>query len=192
MLALQFIWTLIKKNPVKSILLGICLLCYQVASNTNDIKCDSNIISQFQDAGEYHYIIKDGKSYTIKSYEKEVKSTDGKLHYQDPHPLAIVSIIVLVLLGLFLFIATVIGDDAVGWEIEDSWNDAKMSLVRCEIEDDIYYYHYRGKMLIQSNHQLWASQLADYLNQPINLLPDFPGTKSQRRDKKLKELLNES
>jgi hypothetical protein len=192
MLALQFILTLIKKNPVKSILLGICLLCYQVASNTNDIKCDSNIISQFQDAGEYHYIIKDGKSYTIKSYEKEVKSTDGKLHYQDPHPLAIVSIIVLVLLGLFLFIATVIGDDTVGWEIEDSWNYAKMSLVRCEIEDDIYYYHYRGKMLIQSNHQLWASQLADYLNQPLNLLPDFPGTKSQRRDKKLKELLNES
>jgi hypothetical protein len=192
MLALQFIWTLIKKNPVKTILLGICLLCWQVALNTDDIKCDSNIISQFQDAGEYHYIIKDGKSYSIKSYNKEVKSTDGKLHYQEPHPLAIVSIAVLIFSVLFLFISTLIGDDTAGWTISECWNRAKLNLVKCEVEDDIYYYHYKGKLLVQSKHQLWSDKVASYLNQPLNLLPDFPGTKAQRRDKKLKELFNES
>lgn len=191
MLALQFIWIFIRKNPVKTILLGIFgLCCFGV--DYNNLKCESNIISQFQDAGEYHYIIKSDNSYSIKSYDKEVKSTDGKLHYQESHPIAIVSIIIIAVIIIILFLATVIGDDETGWEISECWNRAKLNLVKCEFEDDIYYYHYKGKLLCKSNHQLWSNQINNFIDQPINLLPDFPGTKSQRRDKKLKELFNEN
>lgn len=194
MLILQFILTLIKSNPWKVFFLSTCILSGYLMFNVESLKLESKIISKFEDGGKYHYIIKDGKSYSIKSYEKEVKSTDGKLHYEELHPVAVVSFIIFLVISIVIFIVTLtsIDNNDVGWQMSESWGDAKMSLVRCEIEDDIYYYHYRGKLLIKSDHQLRASQLADYLNQHINLLPDFPGTKSQRRDKKLKELLNES
>ena len=192
MLILQFILTLIKNNPWKVFFLGICILSGYLMFNVDSLKLESNIISKFEDVGKYHYIIKDDDSYSIKSYEKEVKSTDGKLYYEELHPVAVVSFIVFLVISIVLCLVTFIGDDEVSWELSECWINSKLSLVKCEVEDDVYYYHYRGKLLVKSEKQLWDSQLVDYLNQPINLLPDFPGTKSQRRDKKLKELLNES
>lgn len=82
MLILQFILTLIKSNPWKVFFLSICILSGYLMFNVESLKLESKIISKFEDGGKYHYIIKDGKSYSIKSYEKEVKSTDGKLHYE--------------------------------------------------------------------------------------------------------------
>lgn len=194
MLILQFILTLIKNNPWKVFFLGICILSGYLMFNVESLKFESNIILKFEDAGKYHYIIKDDDSYSIKSYEKEVKSTDSKLHYEGLHPVAAVSFIVFLVISIVIFIVTLtsIDNDEVGWQISESWNDAKMSLVRCEIEDDIYYYHYRGKLLVKSEQQLSSSQIQNRLTDHLNLLPDFPGTKKERRDKKLKELFDEN
>lgn len=160
-------------------------------NNINDLKSESNIISQFQDNGHYHYIIKDGDTYSIKSYKDEVKSSDGKLHYDVLHPIVGLSFVAFIILVIVLIIFT-FGDSESNWELVECWTKAKLSLVKCEIEDDIYYYHYKGKLLCKSNQQLWSNSIENLLDQPINLLPDFPGTKSQRRDKKLKELFDEN
>lgn len=121
-----------------------------------------------------------------------VKSPDGVLHYENPHPLAIISILVFITLAILLISFTIVGDDTgLGWELSECWISAKLSLVKCEMEDDYYYYHYKGKLLCKSDCQLWPHQIDAFLKRPINLLPDFPGTKSQRRDKKLKELFDE-
>lgn len=193
MLILQFILTLIKSNPWKMFFLGICILSGYLMFNVESLKLESKIISKFEDGGKYHYIIKDGKSYSIKSYVKEVKSTDGKLHYEELHPVAVVSFIVFLVISIVIFIVTLtnIDNDEVGWQISESWTQAKLSLVKCELEDDVYYYHYRGKLLVKSEQQLWSSQIQHHLTD-LNLLPDFPGTKKERRDKKLKELFDEN
>lgn len=194
MLILQFILTLIKSNPWKVFFLGICILSGYLMFNVESLKLESKIISKFEDGGKYHYIIKDGKSYSIKSYEKEVKSTDGKLHYEELHPVAVVSFILFVVISIVIFIVTLtnIDNDEVGWQISESWIEAKLSLVKCELEDDVYYYHYRGKLLVKSKQQLSSSQIQNRLTDHLNLLPDFPGTKKERRDKKLKELFDEN
>lgn len=191
MLILQFILTLIKSNPWKMFFLGICILSGYLMFNVDSLKLESNIISKFEDSGKYNYIIKDGKSYSIKSYEKEVRSTDGKLHYEELHPVAAVSFIVF-LVVIFIVTLTSIDNDEVGWQISESWIEAKLSLVKCELEDDVYYYHYRGKLLVKSEQQLSSSQIQNRLTDHLNLLPDFPGTKKERRDKKLKELFDEN
>lgn len=194
MLILQFILTLIKSNPWKMFFLGICILSGYLMFNVESLKLESKIISKFEDGGKYHYIIKDGKSYSIKSYVKEVKSTDSKLHYEELHPVAVVSFIVFLVISIVIFIVTLtnIDNDEVGWQISESWTQAKLSLVKCELEDDVYYYHYRGKLLVKSDQQLWSSQIQHHLTDHLNLLPDFPGTKKERRDKKLKELFDEN
>ena len=174
------------------IFVGICFLSFYLMNNINDLKSESNIISQFQDNGQYHYIIKDENSYSIKSYKSEVKSTDGKLYYYVLHPIVGLSFVAFIISVIVLIIFTINNDCETGWELSECWTSAKLSLVKCEIEDDIYYYHYRGKLLCKSERQLWPSQLNKFIDQPINLLPDFPGTKSQRRDKKLKELFDEN
>jgi hypothetical protein len=174
--------------------LGICILSGYLMFNVDSLKLESNIISKFEDSGEYNYIIKDGKSYSIKSYEKEVRSTDGKLHYEELHPVAAVSFIVFLVISIVIFIVTLtsIDNDEVGWQISESWIEAKLSLVKCELEDDVYYYHYRGKLLVKSEQQLSSSQIQNRLTAHLNLLPDFPSTKKERRDKKLKELFDEN
>jgi len=174
--------------------LGICILSGYLMFNVESLKLESKIISKFEDGGKYHYIIKDGKSYSIKSYVKEVKSTDSKLHYEELHPVAVVSFIVFLVISIVIFIVTLtnIDNDEVGWQISESWTQAKLSLVKCELEDDVYYYHYRGKLLVKSDQQLWSSQIQHHLTDHLNLLPDFPGTKKERRDKKLKELFDEN
>lgn len=183
---------LVKINKWKIFLVGICSLSIYFIINISGLKCEGNIISQFHDGGEYHYVIKDGDNYLIKSYEKEVKSTDGKLHYEETHPIVAISHVTLFVLLICLFVATIIGDTETGWEISECWTKAKLSIVKCDVEDDVYYYHYNGKLLCKSEYQLKSNSIESLLDQPFNLLPDFPGTKSQRRDKKLKELFNEN
>lgn len=170
--------------------MGIFFFCYFLTIKIDDITYSDNIISKFQDNGNYHYIIRDSNSkgsYSIKSYDEEIKSTDGKLHYKQINPISIILIIIMIFLGVFLFLVTIIDDDT-GWEISESWTESKLYLVKCEVEDGIYYYHYKGKLLTQCKHQLMTYEVTSYLRNPINLLPDFTGTKSQKRDNKLDEI----
>jgi len=132
MLVFQFILTLIKKNPLKIILMGIFFFCYFLTTKIDDVTYSDNIILKFQDAGEYHYIIRDSNSkgsYSVKSYDEEIKSTDGKLHYKQINPISIILIIAMIFLGIFLFLATIIEDTDAGWEISESWIESKLYLV---------------------------------------------------------------
>jgi hypothetical protein len=103
----------------------------------------------------------------------------------------ILSSIVLFLIVICLFLASIGIDDSATWDFKNCFLNAKLRMVKCEFEDDIYYYHYKGKLIATSHDNLYSHKLERCLESPLNIYPDFPGTKEQRRDKKLKELFNE-
>lgn len=187
----NLLFHIITKNPVKIVLVGISILCIFLMHQFDDLTIQKTVISKFSDAGKTHIVYLSGKNYDIKSFEEEPILKDGKIFYTTKHPVFLISTAITFILLVIINVATLINDRDVGWELRDCISSTKIALVKCEIEDDIYYYHYKGKLLCKSDHQLWSSQINKFIDQPINLFPDFPGTKSQRRDKKLKELFNE-
>jgi hypothetical protein len=170
------------------VLVGISILGIFLFHQFDDLVIQKTPISKFSDAGKTHVVYLSGDNYEIKSFEKEPIFKDGKVFYTEIHPVVIISGIITFISLLIITFATLINDGDVGWELRDCISSTKIALVKCEIEDDIYYYHYKRKLLCKSDRQLWSSQIINFIDQPINLFPDFPGTKSQRRDKKLKEL----
>ena len=184
----NLLYYIVKKNPIKMVLVGISILGILLFHQFDDLVIQKTPISKFSDAGKTHVVYLSGDNYEIKSFEKEPIFKDGKVFYTEIHPVVIISGIITFISLLIIVVATLINDGDVGWELRDCISSTKIALVKCEIEDDIYYYHYKGKLLCKSDRQLWSSQIINFIDQPINLFPDFPGTKSQRRDKKLKEL----
>jgi len=179
---------IITKNPTKMVLVGISILCIFLMHQFDDLTIQKTPISKFSDAGKTHIVYLSGKNYEVESFDKNPILKDGKITYTETHPVVMISTVITFILLLIIIVATLINDGDVGWELRDCISSTKIALVKCEIEDDIYYYHYKGKLLCKSDRQLWSSQIINFIDQPINLFPDFPGTKSQRRDKKLKEL----
>jgi len=187
----NLLYYIVKKNPIKMVLVGISILGIFLFHQFDDLVIQKTPISKFSDAGKTHVVYLSGDNYEIKSFEKDPIFKDGKVFYTEIHPVVIISGIITFISLLIIVVATLINDRDVGWELRDCISIAKVSLIKCDLEDDVYYYHYNGKLIIKSDNQLWPGQLEILLENPISMFPDFPGTKSQRRDKKLKELFNE-
>jgi hypothetical protein len=186
----NLLYYIVIKNPVKLTLLGISIIGILLIYQVDDLIIRKTPISKFSDAGKIHVVYLSGNDYKIKSFEKEPILKDGKVIYTETHPVVVISFLITFILLIILVVLTFIGidDSDNGWSLGDCIIDAKMSLIKCEWEDGVYYFHYKGKLIIKSDNQPGVSQLERLIQSPINIFPDFPGTKSQRRDKKLKEL----
>lgn len=192
MLIIHFILTLIRKNPVKVSLLFITPFFFFFGLNSQDVQMDLNLITQFSDGGKFHYVVKKQENYDIYDFDKPAIINNNQITIIEKSVIYTISLIVLTLIAVFFFAAFIVGlnDTDLGWEISDVIIESKLKLVKCDFEDEIYYYHYRGKLIAKKSFQVDISTLVSALKKPLNILPDFKGTKSQIRDKKLKSLIN--
>lgn len=81
--------------------------------------------------------------------------------------------------------------DSEGWETEECLEEAFLSLVVCEFEDGKYYYTCCGRLLGVSDYKRTHQYiLGDFSVRGFDELKTCPKfeTKTQRRDRSLKEL----
>lgn len=174
-------------------LIGVSLFLIYLIVNIDNSVIKKPVISHFSHDGRYHYVIPVGSdSYIVKSFNDPMEIINNKITYKDVHVVVVISAVVLFLISICLFLASIGIEDSATWDFGDCYSNAKLRMVKCELEDGIYYYHYKGKLIATSDVNLYSHSLEKCLSSPINIYPDFPGTKEQRRDKKLKELFNES
>jgi hypothetical protein len=192
MLVLYFLKSVLVKNPIKLSLIAVSFILGILILKLDRTEIKKRVIVQYTDGSEYHYVTKSGDEYRVKSFDEPMEVIDDSITFTEIHPLVAISYVLLFLIVILLFLAPIGIDDSATWDFSECLSLAKLSLVRCEVEDDVYYYHYRGKLLIKSDCQILSSNLEKFLKEPIGIYPDFPGTKKERRDKKLKELFNEN
>jgi hypothetical protein len=146
---------------------------------------------------EWLYIKQDKGSYSVVTFDKEPKVVGDKIIYQSTNSAIAPIYFGFLVLVVVLVVSSIIPEDDTNWGFLDTWEDTiikyNIGLIYCEIEDEIYYYIFKDRLLATSEYQLSSYDLSNRLDKfPYSTLPKFPGTKEERRDKKLKELFNES
>lgn len=194
---MKFIAAIFLKNILKIISLIGILTASLLVSNMKPVNDSDRFITKFEDRGNFCYVVESGSDYTVRHFDKkpveksEVYGTKKVdiIEYQRTSDWIILYSVIIFFGSIFVFIASLPIDDDFGWKIRDTIDEVKLSLVKCEFEDDVYYYHYNGKLLIKSktnniSHNAILNEL-----EFINLHPKYEGTKSQQREKKLKNIL---
>jgi hypothetical protein len=158
---------------------------------------DNKIIKEVQvDDRTYLYIRSSVQNnqinYDIIQFDKPQKVTNGILVTSGYHDGNIVLWVFFGIISITLIIYTCITwNESEGWEINDCLEEAFLSLVVCEFEDGKYYYTCCGKLLGVSDHKRRHQYiLGDFSVRGFDELKTCPKfeTKTQRRDRSLKEL----
>ena len=151
--------------------------------------CVDNVVISGKDANKFVYLIKDRTSYSTRSFDKEVKIVNNTITYNSIHPLVVVSGILMGALFMMIIIPSFSREE--GWEYKEVKSKVCLSYVRCEEEDGLFYYIYDNRFICKSNciQNEWniLSVLRDYIGRK-NLYPIY-STKSEKRDKKISEIL---
>jgi hypothetical protein len=158
---------------------------------------DNKIIKEVQvDDKTFLYIkssIKNNEmNYEIIKFDKPQKVTNGILITSEYHDGNVAMWVSFGIISFVLFIFTLLTwGESEGWEIEDCLGEAFLSLVTCEFEDDKFYYICCGKLIGISDHKKTHQYiLGDFRVRGFDELKTCPKfeTKTQRRDRSLKEL----
>ncbi len=189
---LYFLKHLIVDNPVKSMfwIVTLILLYFPVVMGLPDdtIKCSVR-----------HTTTMDGK-YVVLYQRDQKPELLLSVYNEDPHfknnsfILYEVSGIfcLCVLFGSIGLVTCIIGlfvTDSEGWEIKKQWVEARVDCVECHLEDNVYYYIYRRRLVIESPHSVSSYDLSNIMsyNSNIKLFPKYE-TRKQSRTRKLSEL----
>ncbi len=185
---------IIETNPVK-VFLMLCLFALTGLSIhfTRLITLTSRVHSSFEYGDKWCYVIgSDVNSLSIAKFDNKVEIVNGKITYQEADGIAGLFIVLAALLGLLLFIFSVIGNDETDWGFKDNWYEVSVDEIVCELEDGIYYYMYKGRLIYQQKNKLdrrsFVSKIREFNREGKNMYPEFL-TKSQRREEKIKEIL---
>ena len=179
-------------------MIGLLFLLWNLGENLEDVVTQTHFIHSMKYESQWLYITKDNKgSFSVTTFDKEPNVVGDKIVYKSSNEAIIPICIGFIIIVIVLVVISVIPEEDVNWGFSDIWSYTKeeynMKLISCELEDEKYYYIYKGKLLAISDYQLSKYDLATILDKfPYSTLPKFPGTKEERRDKKLKELFNES
>ena len=194
---LSFIKELIFNNKIKFIFIAIaCVLFYYAGTIPNSIE-SNKIIKEIQiDDKTYLYVRSSVQNnqinYDIIISDKPQKVTNGILLTSEYHGGNVAMWVIFGIISLVLFICTLVTwNESEGWEINDCLEKAFLSLVECEFEDGKYYYTSCGKLLGIKEHKITHQYILGEFRvrgfDELKTCPKFE-TKSQRREKSLKEL----
>jgi len=198
MIYLHYFKNLLIKNPIKVVMIGLLILLWNLGNNLKPQTNEDHFIHSMKYESKWLYITRDNKgSYSVVTFDKEPKVVGDKIVYQSTNDAIVPICLGFIILVIVLIVSSVIPEEDANWGFSDIWKDTKinynMGLISCEIEDEIYYYIFKDRLLTTSKYQLSSYDLSNRLDKfPYSTLPKFPGTKEERRDKKLKELFNES
>ena len=194
---LIFIKSLIFNNKINFLFLLINSILFHYAGTIPNSINDNKIIKEVQvDDRTYLYIRSSVQNnqinYDIIQFDKPQKVTNGILVTSGYHDGNIVLWVFFSIISITLIIYTCITwNESEGWEINDCLEEAFLSLVVCEFEDGKYYYTCCGKLLGVSDHKRKHQYiLGDFSVRGFDELKTCPKfeTKTQRRDRSLKEL----
>lgn len=173
------------KNPIKIIFFLIVGTLFYLSYRMDpiDIKIVKPIYTfTISDNAHYYTYLENNNPYTILSQEypdKNNKLTIKKTNDDRYFFLTLTSIVLFM-----IFITSFSNDDDVNWEIKDVIAHHRISNVETEIENNIYTYTYKGKLLFQTTYRVDISHLKDimttFLENP-NLFPDYETKKSRRK-----------
>jgi hypothetical protein len=130
----------------------------------------------------------------IEGSLEPLKKVNGYVEIQEPHPWFICNILITIIMGLFIMIPFLVGDN--DWNLEDVICDVLRSDVKSHREyigsDVFYYYTIDDKLLITSKNELLthigSGRLSEFYRNS-NLFPEFEGTKQDIRDGKLSQII---
>jgi hypothetical protein len=194
---LSFIKELIFNNKIKFIFITIaCVLFYYAGTIPNSI-VSNRIVKEIQIDNETYLYVRSSVqnnqiNYDIIQSDKPQKITNGILLTSEYHGGNVALWVLFGIISLILIVYTCITwNESEGWEINDCLEEAFLSLVECEFEGDKYYYTSCGKLLgikeHKVNHQYILGEFKVRGFDELKTCPKFE-TKSQRREKSLKEL----
>ncbi len=173
------------KNPIKIIFFLIVGTLFYLSYRMDpiDIKIVKPIYTfTISDNAHYYTYLEDNNPYTILSQEypdKNNKLTIKKTNDDRYFFLTLTSIVLFM-----IFITSFSNDDDVNWEIKDVIANHRISNIETEMENNIYTYTYKGKLLFETTYRIDSSHLKDimvtFIKNP-NLFPDYETKKSRRK-----------
>ena len=193
MIYLFYLRNLLIRNPIKLVMIGLIFFLCSTAINLKPQINETHFISKINYESNWLYVIRSDKGeISVLSFNQEPKTIGGNRIVYESTPDAIVPIIIfIVFLLILLIVFSLIPEEDINWQLDEIWEQTQINSISCEIEDDIFYYVYRNRLLKISKVQLSSSDLSNILSRfTYSTLPVFPGTKKERRDKKLKEILS--
>lgn len=203
MFIFKYIINLILDNKVKTgFLIGMIFFSFLVSTKNSEYTASEYFISKFEFTGNQVYVTYNSNNQlSTNSFSKDELPTevDNMISYQKSSELYILYWLLLVICSLFVILPFFTDDDDVSWEFEDVLVTTTKQFIECHTENEggkeFFYYVKDGRILMKCEGNEWnrsnnTELIKKFIKYPKNF-PKFGGTKEQKRDKKLKSILNE-
>ncbi len=160
---LTFLLELIKKNIIKTIFIIVAIIFFHYADTLPDSIDTYKIVAETKVENTYIYVyetISDNKVKYNNIWQegKPLIIKDGVIKLPSYNGFNIlfwvISVISVVVLGIATFVG--IGDDDIGWGLEDAWKEAFSTLIYCEEENGEFYYFALGRLISKKDRQISA------------------------------------
>ncbi|CAG7581464.1 MAG: hypothetical protein SLAVMIC_00855 [uncultured marine phage] len=192
----KIFFKLIRKNPGKVVMILLLTICTVGVIITPNYKThvEKTILETFEDGGKERYVVASSDdSYTVYD-DGDGYSVMGDKLVSDDLPFLFWGSIVI---GSICLICVVVAhfERELSWEYKEVKADVLMGEIINSREDDFIYYHLRGKLIGKShvdkglNNYRLRENMKVYVRTP-NLLEDFEGTTSEKREKRLGKILS--
>lgn len=175
----------LSKNPIKIIFFLIFGTLFYLSYRMDpiDVKIVKPIYSfAIGDNAHYYTYLENNNPHTVLSQDDLDKNK--KLTIKEVNDVRGLCITITFIILFMLFITSFSNDSDVNWEIKDVIANHRISNVETEMENNIYTYTYKGKLLFETTYRTDSSHLKDimvtFLKNP-NLFPDYETKKSRRK-----------
>lgn len=158
---LTFLLELIKKNIVKTIFLITAIIGFHYAGTFPDSIDTYSVVAETKVENTYIYVYETISDNKVK-YEniwqegKPLEVKDGVIKLPSYNGFNIFFWILFGVPVVVLVIAAFvgIGDDDIGWGLEDAWKEAFCTLIYCEEENGYFYYFALGRLISKTDRQI--------------------------------------
>lgn len=158
---LTFLLELIKTNIVKTIFIIIAIIGFNYAGTFPDSIDTYSVVAETKVENTYIYVYETISDNKVK-YEniwqegKPLEVKDGVIKLPSYNGFNIFFWILFGVPVVVLVIAAFvgIGDDDIGWGLEDAWKEAFCTLIYCEEENGYFYYFALGRLMSKTDRQI--------------------------------------
>lgn len=195
---LTLLFELIKINIIKIIFIVTAIVGFHYAGKFPDSIDTYKVVAETKVENTYIYVyetISDNKVKYDNIWQegKPLTVKDGVIKLPSYNVFNVLFWIIFGISVGVLVIATLVGmgDNDIGWELEDAWKEAFSTLIYCEEENGKFYYFALGHLISKRD-----SQISTYYNACTELSIGFRSlyrcpkyqTKTQRRETLLKKI----
>jgi hypothetical protein len=189
---ISLIQQILSNNPSKVIIITIGVLAFFISVNVDSESIISQkVAGEFKSGSEHVYFYKSESSYkTIESKDVVKISKDGStIEYNEYNALYVLISATYFISALLILLGFLLGDRDMEWEIRECWEIAFTTLIRCEIQDEKYYYIIFDRLLSVGDHVISRKNLSDYFS--VNRFVQIPNLpKFETKSKKRESLIN--